>query len=158
TFLRVLSLDAASTGRPVDAPKAGQTGELRAFRARVQGRIGERTWAEWQQIFAGESEITVEPFLMPGEALDHPQFVALRDSFESDGVRQLGPLVQQSETPARAGANAPALGSLGSAGFRAPRASAHASAEPPARGGLFEGITLLELATWIATPYAGVQL
>jgi crotonobetainyl-CoA:carnitine CoA-transferase CaiB-like acyl-CoA transferase len=158
-FLRVVGLEPGNAGRPVDAPSRDAAAELRAFRARAQERLGSKTWAEWQRIFAGESEIAVEAFLLPGEALDHPQFVAIGDSLEQGGVRQLGPLVQQSETPARPGVGAPAPGSLGASGWPQPRnPSARARDGAAPRAGLFEGVTLLELATWIATPFAGAQL
>jgi crotonobetainyl-CoA:carnitine CoA-transferase CaiB-like acyl-CoA transferase len=159
TFLRVVGLEPGRASRPVDAPSQNAGDELRAFRARAQERIGSRTWAEWQEIFAKETEIAAEVFLLPGEALDHPQLLATGDSIELGGARQLGSLIQQSETPARPGERPPLPGSLGAAGWPQSRISPSApAARAPARGGLFDGITVLELATWIATPFAGVQL
>jgi crotonobetainyl-CoA:carnitine CoA-transferase CaiB-like acyl-CoA transferase len=177
-FLRVVGLEAGGAQRPVDAPSRDAVVELRAFRARAQERLGSKTWEEWQRIFAGESEITVEPFLMPGDALAHPQLVAIGDAIEKGGVRQLGTLIQQSATPAQAGDAPPALGSLGGGGWPqpahsgAPLGSASLRATGPSpwlaapatraevstRRGLFDGVTVLELATWIATPFAGAQL
>jgi crotonobetainyl-CoA:carnitine CoA-transferase CaiB-like acyl-CoA transferase len=158
-FLRVVGLEPGGAQRPVDAPSRDAVVELRAFRARAQERLGSKTWAEWQRIFAGEKEITVEPFLMPGDALSHPQLVAIGDAIETGGVRQLGTLIQQSATPAQAGDAPPPLGSLGSGGWPQPALAAPAARTAAApRRGLLEGVTVLELATWIATPFAGAQL
>lgn len=158
-FLRVVGIEPPRAARPTDAPGADVIAEFRAFRARAQARIGSKTWAEWQRIFEGETEITVEPFLLPGDALSHPQLVAIGDSLELGGARQLASLIQLSETPARPGTAAPGLGALGSSGWPGSAlAASKPSAAPPARGGLLEGVTVLELATWIATPFAGAQL
>jgi len=158
-FLRVVGLEPPRAARPTDAPGPEVLAEFRAFRARAQARIGSKTWAEWQRIFEGETEITVEPFLLPGEALSHPQLVAIGDSLELGGARQLASLIQLFDTPARPGRSIPALGALGERDWPVPAPALPApAAAPPARGGLLDGVTVLELATWIATPFAGAQL
>jgi crotonobetainyl-CoA:carnitine CoA-transferase CaiB-like acyl-CoA transferase len=155
-LVRVLDLDPGD-GPPME-PRGQKPEALRAFRGRLQERMGQRTWPEWQQIFEKEREISVEPLLLPGEGLDHPQLLATGDSIELGGVRQLGPLIRLSETPGRPGAAVPEHGELGAGSWSAPALAASAAREPaPASGGLFDGITVLEFATWIATPL-GVTL
>ena len=149
-LIRVLDLDPNITAS-LD-PSAHKPEELRAFRTSLQERILSRSWAEWQEIFADESEISAERMALPGEALDHPQLTSTGDSIEIDGIRQLGPLIRLSETPGSPGRKAPALGESLAATWNAVASPASPPAAKAASGGLFEGVTLLELATWIATP------
>ena len=136
---------------------------LRAVRARLLERVAERTWAEWQEVFDGERNVSVERFWAPGEALDHPQFQAIGDVCEvpdeyGTTTRQLGPLFEFHSLPSRPSGPAPPLDSLGSRPLPA-RAAAPSVDAPAAPGaGLLAGVTVVELATWIATPFAASLL
>jgi crotonobetainyl-CoA:carnitine CoA-transferase CaiB-like acyl-CoA transferase len=159
-FLSALGLEGLTEyGRAmVSAPE-----EARAIRARVLERVGERTWEEWQAIFAKERNVSAESFWAPGEALDHPQFAAIGDVCEVEDpvvghTRQLAPLFEWASLPSRPSGPAPPLDSLGAAGFSSPAVdAAPASAAAPGEG-LLAGVTVIELATWIATPYAATLL
>ncbi len=154
-LLRVLELD-PDVAPPVEL-RGQKPAEVQAFRTRVQERMLERSWAEWQEIFADEREIAVERLLLPGEALDHPQLTRTGDVVEIDGVRQPGPLIRLSATPGAPGRSVPDLGEAGGGAWNAPALPVRGPAPAPATGGLFEGVTVLEFATWIATPL-GVTL
>jgi crotonobetainyl-CoA:carnitine CoA-transferase CaiB-like acyl-CoA transferase len=91
-------------------------------------------------VFAEDPDVSAEPFARPGDALLHPQMIHTGDSIEVDDpafgrTRQLGPLFTASAQPA-------------TEGFAAPRGAPS----------LLQGITVLELATWIATPMATALL
>jgi crotonobetainyl-CoA:carnitine CoA-transferase CaiB-like acyl-CoA transferase len=121
------------------APAVPIPEDARALRTIVMRRVGERTWDEWREIFVRDPNISAEPFARPGDALTHPQLVATGDVRERDDaqlgrVRELGPLFSWSETPT----------------------TERTSARP--RGALLQGVTVLELATWIATPMASALL
>jgi len=69
-------------------------------------RIHERTWDEWNEAFARESDIAGEPHRTTEEATRHPQLVHNGDVVEIDDqklgrTRQLGALVRLARTPAR---------------------------------------------------------
>jgi len=154
-LVRVLDLD-PNVAPPMEL-RGQKPEELRAFRTSLQERMVKRTWSEWQEIFADEREISVERLLLPGEALDHPQLASTGDAIEIDGVRQLGPMIRLSETPGRPGRSASVLGDAGTGTWSASALPAVEPAAAKATGALFEGVTVLEFATWIATPF-GVAL
>ncbi len=126
-------------------------------------RVRQKTFAEWEAIFAANPNITVDAFRTGEEAMRHPQLIHNGDVITIEdpqlgAVDQVGPFVQLDRTPGRVRAPAPALGQHdGLAGFEA-RA---ASPPPPATGGArrspLEGVTILELAWFYAAPY-GVAL
>jgi crotonobetainyl-CoA:carnitine CoA-transferase CaiB-like acyl-CoA transferase len=95
--------------------------------------------------------VSAEEFARPGDALRHPQLVANGDSREVDGTRWLGPLFDASATPALSHPPASRTDHETSLAW----SGAHAG--PRRTGGarpLLEGVTVLELSTWIATPTA----
>ncbi|MFN8027124.1 MAG: CoA transferase [Acidimicrobiia bacterium] len=123
------------------APHVRDPDDARALRTIVMRRVEEHTWAEWRAVFDREPDVSAEPFLRPGDALTHPQLVATGDARERDDaqlgrVRELGPLF-----------------SWTGAG-RAPVPESSTSE----RGALLQGVTVLELATWIATPMSAAML
>ncbi len=140
-FLRALDLEHLfDDERFRTAPHIPVPEHARELRTIVMRRVEERTWAEWQPVFAADPDISAEPFLRPGDALTHPQLVATGDVVERDDpqlgkVRELGPLFTWTTTPAPVG-----------------------PAGAPAAASLLEGVTVLELATWIATPMAAALL
>jgi crotonobetainyl-CoA:carnitine CoA-transferase CaiB-like acyl-CoA transferase len=127
---------------------------------RMLAAVRERTWSEWQQVFAAHPDIFAELFRSGSEVLDHPQLadgsmlIALDDP-ERGRVRQPGPLVRMTATPAVLRGPAPKPGNA-DATWSAGRWSPLAHTPTPPRAPL-EGITILELAIQYAAPY-GVTL
>ena len=140
-FLRALELEHLLEQEPFrTAPQIADPGDARALRAILLDRVGERSWDEWRVIFAKDPDVSAEPFAWPGDALAHPQLMHTGDSIEVDDLtlgrtRQLGPLATLSAKPA--------TGRI-------------AAEHGPSR--LLQGVTVLELATWIATPMATALL
>jgi len=142
---------------------SGASSDARERRGLILKRVSERTWKEWQEVFDGERNISVEPFAEPGAALSHPQFEAIGDVVELKDperglTRQLGPLMDCPSLPLRVSAPAPALDSLGSRGFTSDPIPAAANTSGAAGNGLLSGVTVLELGMWIALPFAGALL
>ncbi len=140
-FLRALGLEhLLDDPRFCSAPNIADPDDARALRRILLDRVGERTWDEWQAVFASEPDVSAEPFAWPGDALRHPQLLHTGDSIEVDDAvlgrtRQLGPLVTMMPRPTQP--QTPAIGT------------------PPC---LLQGVTVLELSTWIATPMATALL
>ncbi len=125
------------------APHIPNPADARALRAILIDRVRERSWDEWRPVFDADPDISAEPFTWPGDALLHPQLLHTGDSVEVDDptlgrTRQLGPLFTRSASPA-------------TATERARRAARQG-------GSLLQGVTVLELANWIATPMASSLL
>jgi crotonobetainyl-CoA:carnitine CoA-transferase CaiB-like acyl-CoA transferase len=155
------------------APHLADVDDVRALRSLLLDRVAQRTWDEWRAVFDRDPDLSAEPLTWPGDALTHPQLVHTGDvrEVEVDGLgttRQLGPLATFSTTPARA--PGPPPGASGAThSWRTP-APPVAEARRPDRGSgsagdrtdgearLLEGVTILELATWIATPMATALL
>ena len=140
-FLRALELEhLLDDPRFRSAPNIADPDDARALRRILLDRVRERTWDEWQAVFANEPDVSAEPFARPGDALRHPQMLHAGDAVEVDDAvlghtHQLGPLVTMSARPA--GPQPPAIG---------------------APACLLQGVTVLELSTWIATPMATALL
>ena len=140
-FLRALELEHLYEQEQFrTAPHFADPADARALRAILLDRVRERSWDEWRPIFDKEPDISAEGFAWPGDALTHPQLLHTGDSIEVDDpalgrTRQVGPLFTMSAKPAPA-----------------------TSAAPSASGSLLQGVTVLELAAWIATPMATALL
>jgi crotonobetainyl-CoA:carnitine CoA-transferase CaiB-like acyl-CoA transferase len=140
-FLRALGLEHLyETDEFRTAPNIADPDDARALRSILLARVGERTWDEWQRVFAQDPDVSAEPFAWPGDALRHPQLLHTGDSIEVDdatlgSTRQLGPLIELSARP------------TGDEG-----AAEHLPSP------LLRGVTVLELSTWIATPMATALL
>jgi crotonobetainyl-CoA:carnitine CoA-transferase CaiB-like acyl-CoA transferase len=140
-FLRALGLEhLLDDPRFRSAPNIADPDDVRALRRILLDRVHERTWDEWQSVFAGDPDVSAEPFARPGNALRHPQLLHTGDVVEMDDAvlgrtRQLGPLVTIAARP-------------GATGAARTDASSH----------LLQGVTVLELSTWIATPMATALL
>ena len=157
-FLRAIGLEhLLDEPRYARAPSVPDPDDAREMRAVLMARISERTWEEWQAVFASDPNVSAEPFARPGDALRHPQLLHTGDACDVDDpdagpTRWLGPLVTCSATPPLRHPPAPrraaAAGPL-----------RWTSAPPPAgptdEGStrrLLQGVTVLEFSTWIATP------
>ncbi|MCB0994902.1 MAG: CoA transferase, partial [Acidimicrobiales bacterium] len=145
------------------APWVPNPDDARTLRAILLERFAERTWAQWSELFADESDISAEPLLSPGEVLQHPQARATSDvcTVEDPTVgpsEQLGALGSFHGCAPGVPGTAPT--SVSSANW-APRPASDAEPNPVTPGDappLLSGITVLELATWIATPLASALL
>jgi crotonobetainyl-CoA:carnitine CoA-transferase CaiB-like acyl-CoA transferase len=157
------------------APHLADPDDARALRALLLDRVAERSWDEWQAVFDRDPDLSAEPLTWPGDALTHPQLVHTGDvrEVEVDGLgttRQLGPLATFSATPARPPGPPPAAPGATPHSWRTSRPPVSAARQPDRSSGspagdrpdgearLLEGVTILELATWIATPMATALL
>jgi len=133
--------------------------------ALIESRMRERTLDEWMAIFAAR-DVGADPFLAPGEFLDHPQARAngrrqvVLDPRVGETV-QVGPLGRYSETPSAIGAPAPALGAQRAEDVARPasmpeRAASPGAAVPPRRP--LEGIVVVDCGYFYATPFAATLL
>ena len=124
-------------------------------------KVQQKTLDEWMDIFLGEAgNVAAEPYLTSEMALDHPQIVHNGNAQNvhvpgAGDTRQLGPMVNMSETPGRTQGPAPALGQhtaevLAGLDSDAATHSNGANASMPEHP--LEGITLLDLATVINGP------
>lgn len=157
--------DVLTDPRYAAAPLGIETLEaLTELEDRIRVRMKERTQAEWMHTFIEEFDVGADPFLTPAEFLDHPQLLANNRVLELDDpvvgkVRQLGALVAFSDTPSRISASAPALGADTEAviaGLSDPQQVA-IRPEPivapgPLRKAPLAGVTILELAYFLAAP------
>jgi crotonobetainyl-CoA:carnitine CoA-transferase CaiB-like acyl-CoA transferase len=125
-----------------------------------------KTLAEWEAIFAATHDVYAELYRNGAEVLDHPQLihddrvVEITDP-ERGPVRQPGPLVTMSQTPAVVGTPAPTLGCDDALDWHAPTDPAVAVRpdSTPSRGVFpLEGVTILELAVLYAAPYGATLL
>jgi crotonobetainyl-CoA:carnitine CoA-transferase CaiB-like acyl-CoA transferase len=150
-FLRAIELEhLLDEPRYRNAPSFVALDDGKQMRTVLMRRIAEKTWAEWQAVFT-DPDVNAEEFALPGDALHHPQLLANGDSREVGGTRWLGPLFDASVGPAVAHPPADRAVPTAPAAWRSPRQA------PRAAGGgrrLLEGVTVLELSTWIATPTA----
>ena len=124
-------------------------------------KVQQKTLDEWMAIFLSrEGNAAAEPYLTSEQALDHPQIMHNGNVRNTEvpgvgAIRQIGPVVSMSATPANPRGSAPALGQhtgevLARLGNGATPHSNGASAPMPARA--LEGVTLLDLGTVINGP------
>lgn len=141
---------------------------IEVARDRILTRMRERSADEWMEIFRANGNIVAEPFLTAQEALEHPDLVGNGDVVarvdpELGPMLQLGVIARLSATPGTPGGAAPRLGEhsaeeLADRPAIAGAKSIAAQAEPPSSGRPLEGVTILEVATIIATPLATTML
>ena len=133
------------------------------LRDRILARMQEKTLDEWMDIFIADGNIASEPYTETQSALSHPQIVhngtVLEVTTPEHGaMKQIGPIARMPVTPAQPRAAAPLVGEHQGAEWQ-PRTGR----DEPARAALsaarrprhpLDGVTILEFATIIATPYA----
>ncbi len=145
-----------------DTPKTGE------FWDKLYEAVQSKTLAEWNDIFDADHDVWAETMRRGSELLDHPQMQHLGAVVEIDDterglVRQPGPIVKMSDTPAVLERGAPVLDADG-AGFRAApwKSSGAADRAPIAQsspqGPALGDVTVLELGTFFAAPFGGTVL
>ena len=148
---------------PFRFPSAEDRAELRRM---MLGRMLEKTVDEWMPILK-QHDVGGDLSLTTQEAMDHPQVLGEGGVVDIEDprvgkMRQIGPLVQFSETPAEIKGPAPLLGqhtaevlaSLKSAAPVAAKAREGAQAPSSMPKHSLEGVLVLDFAAWLAAPAA----
>jgi crotonobetainyl-CoA:carnitine CoA-transferase CaiB-like acyl-CoA transferase len=146
---------------------------IEALETRIRAKMLTRTQAEWIEIFVRD-DVGADPFLLPAEFLTHPQMVENNRVVEVEDpelgtIRQVGPLALMSDTPARIERPAPRLGAdteevlaelrrHGGNGTPATAAKALAAPAPAPGPYALSGITVVELAYYVAGPLSTTLL
>lgn len=127
-------------------------------------KVGERTLAEWQDVFATSSDVSAEVFRAGPEALGHPQLihdgrvVTVNDPTLGP-VRQPSTLVHAGGAPLTPARPAPGLDEHGRHVRSLLGGETPALTPPPARPELpLAGVTILELSSMFAAPYGATLL
>jgi crotonobetainyl-CoA:carnitine CoA-transferase CaiB-like acyl-CoA transferase len=151
-----------------DVPRLATEQQRSEFWDILLGKVRERTFAEWQEVFDADHNVWAEIFRRDAELLDHPQIVHLGAVVELDDphygrVRQPGPLVLMEATPAQLDDRAaPSLDEHGASLRAEPWAHflgrAVSEAPPSAGAGPLSGVTVLELGSFYAAPYGATVL
>jgi crotonobetainyl-CoA:carnitine CoA-transferase CaiB-like acyl-CoA transferase len=128
-------------------------------------KMQERTVEEWMQAFRENGNVAAEPYLTTQQGIRHPDLLLNGDVVETVHPRlgkmfQLGPVARLTETPGHVANSEPLVGEhteqlLAEAPRPAPRLRVP---RVPAPRHPLEGVTVLELATIIATPMAATFL
>ncbi|MDG2071397.1 MAG: CoA transferase, partial [Pseudomonadales bacterium] len=111
-------------------------------RDKILQRMQTKSQSEWMKIFIKHGGIVAHPFQLPEEALDDPDMTQNGHVMELDGVKQLGPIANLTVTAAEV--------------TKQNKVGRHWQVPPlkEDRSAPLNGITVLELATIIATPMA----
>ena len=136
----------------------------------IRARMATRTQAEWMEIFTTRWDVGADPFLTPQEFLRHPQMVlngrvVTVEDKTFGSVTQVGPLALFSDTPSKIEANAPSIGQhqaelpqLLARGAPASAKVDSASRRVSARQAPLAGLTIIELANFLAAPVGATLL
>jgi crotonobetainyl-CoA:carnitine CoA-transferase CaiB-like acyl-CoA transferase len=133
-----------------DSPKTGE------FWDKLYEAVQSKTLAEWNEVFEDDHNVWAETMRRGSELLDHPQMQHLGAVVEIDDserglVRQPGPIVKMSNTPAVLERGAPVLDADGGAGG--------VPGTDPVPGEMALGdVTVLEIGTFFAAPFGGTVL
>jgi crotonobetainyl-CoA:carnitine CoA-transferase CaiB-like acyl-CoA transferase len=152
--------DAAEDPRYRDGPLRIPTmSAIDELSRRIRARMRERDQHEWMQLFIEQYDVGADPVLRPDEFLSHPQVSAngLVTEIETPSlgsVEQPARLVRFAGEPARPLQPAPPLGSTKSDHVW-PEIGAPTLRSPHERPGLpLAGVTILEIAYFLAAPLA----
>ncbi len=145
-----------------DSPKTGE------FWDKLYEAVQSKTLAEWNEVFENDHNVWAETMRHGSELLDHPQMQHLGAVVEIDDaerglVRQPGPIVTMSVTPARLEHGAPVLDADGEGLRAAPWTALRGSDGATAKGAdagaaALSDVTMLELGTFFAAPFGGTVL
>jgi crotonobetainyl-CoA:carnitine CoA-transferase CaiB-like acyl-CoA transferase len=145
-----------------DTPKTGEYWD-KLFEA-----VQSKSLAEWNEVFENDHDVWAETMRRGSELLDHPQMQHLGAVVEIDDaerglVRQPGPVVAMSETPAVLSRGAPELDADGARLRATPWGALETAGVAEASASAGDGralgdVTLLELGTFFAAPFGGTVL
>jgi crotonobetainyl-CoA:carnitine CoA-transferase CaiB-like acyl-CoA transferase len=145
-----------------DTPKTGEYWD-KLFEA-----VQSKSLAEWNEVFENDHDVWAETMRRGSELLDHPQMQHLGavveiDDAERGPVRQPGPVVAMSETPAVLSRGAPELDADGARLRATPWGALETAGVAEASASVGDGralgdVTLLELGTFFAAPFGGTVL
>jgi len=138
--------------------------DIAELESEIRGRMGTRTCEEWMRVFI-EHDIGADPFLTPDEFLAHPQMTAngrvVTVTDAAGSTTQVGTLASFATTPTTIGRGAPSVGEHAGARFSERAGVAPPRGAPAPRRALehaLSGVTIIEMAYFIAGPLAGVLL
>jgi crotonobetainyl-CoA:carnitine CoA-transferase CaiB-like acyl-CoA transferase len=163
-FMRVLGLD-EKLKEPEwkDAPNHEDEKVRDAWWTMMLEIINSKTIDEWTEVFDREPNVFAEQYRVGRELFDHPQIVYGQHAVEVENpvlgkVREMGPLVQMSKTPANATRAVPELDEHGPE-LRAnpPAPKPTPTGTPDARPPL-DGVTVVDLGTFYAGPFGSAML
>jgi crotonobetainyl-CoA:carnitine CoA-transferase CaiB-like acyl-CoA transferase len=147
-----------------DAPKITNNEDRIALNHIIFARMKEKTSLEWRDIYRKNPDCAGEIMQTTQELIRHEQFLANGHLIELDDprvgrIKQLGRFAKMSETPAEILRPAPLPGEHTQDILAAPPRPAPKIA--PTGGDPkhpLEGITVLEVAGWLAAPFSGALL
>jgi crotonobetainyl-CoA:carnitine CoA-transferase CaiB-like acyl-CoA transferase len=164
-FVRSLGLDWAKDDPELREATENPDDEIRDrwWTLLLEG-VRARTVAEWQAVFDVDKDVFAEVYLGGRELFDHGQmihdghFTTVEDP-DLGPVKEMGLLVRMSATPGWPDRRAPRLGEHGSEirGRRTPARSQPAGGQPERRAPL-AGLTVIDLGTFYAGPFASTML
>ncbi len=168
-FLRVAGLGWTRTDPDLhDAENSDDITKRGRFWELLLEAVRSRTVAEWQEVFDTEKDVFAELFRRGPEVLDHPQMLydehtlVVQDQ-DLGEVREPNVLVKMSRSPGSGTGSPPAVGEHTSELLA--RAAARQSSRPDGEGGgetpvaaPLEGVTVIELATFLAGPFGTTLL
>ncbi len=147
------------------APRSFPTDQDRIdLNLQIVARMKEKTAQEWIEIYIENPDCGGEIMQTTQEALAHPQFIHNGHRIEIDDPRvgpiaQVGAFAAMSETPAVIEVPAPTPGQHTAEVLAAvPRRKRAIPAGETPTGGPLEGIVVLELDAWLASPFGGALL
>jgi crotonobetainyl-CoA:carnitine CoA-transferase CaiB-like acyl-CoA transferase len=152
--------DPAWVGLPM-LPEAAQ--RLQAWSMMLEV-ANSKTLAEWTAIFDANPDVFAEEFRAGTVVLDHPQMLhdgttITLDDADRGPVRQPGPLVAMSGTPADVTRSAPVMAAGVASWVTASGATTHTPAAAEAPTGMpLAGVTILEFAVQFAAPHGTTLL
>ncbi len=165
-FLRVIGLGwTRSDPTWSDAENTEDINKRREFWEMILREVRSRTVAQWEEIFDREKDVFAELLRMGPEVLDHPQMLhdghtlVVQDP-ERGTIREPNVLVQMSRTPGSGTGHVPALGEH-TGEIRARVAVAEPAVAPLAGSDQrppLEGVTIVELAHFLAAPFGSALL
>ena len=146
-----------------DSPKTGE------FWDKLYEAVQSKSLGEWSEVFENDHDVWAETMRHGSELLDHPQMQHLGAVVEIDDaerglVRQPGPIVKMSDTPAVLERGAPrswmptAPDSERRPGRRSGGLTQATGTGPDAAEAALGDVTVLELGTFFAAPFGGTVL
>jgi len=154
-YLEVTGLDDVMQTPPYSEPINKWSPDTReSFREILMRRMQEKTSDEWMRIFVEDGNVAAHRYQTSKEAMDDPDLVANGHVVELAGTRQLGPLARLTKTPADIRVPAPEVGQHN----HLLESAIDSDDEGPVPSGKsgnapLEGITVIEFAAIIATPF-----